>query len=66
VLHPGLKLEYFRTSRWEDEWVDVAENLVRDVYIETYENHVHVECNEISDKVCERILIVYATDTDCH
>ena len=38
VLHPGLKLEYFRKHDWQEEWVDVAENLVREEYISNYEN----------------------------
>jgi hypothetical protein len=38
VLHLGLKLEYFRLQEWEDEWIDVAENLVREEYINAYEN----------------------------
>jgi len=37
VLHPGLKLEYFRQQDWEEEWVDNAESLVRDEYIAHYE-----------------------------
>ena len=37
VLHPGLKLEYFRQQGWEDKWVDNAENLVREEYIIHYE-----------------------------
>jgi hypothetical protein len=37
VLHPGLKLEYFRQQGWEEEWVDNAENLVREEYITRYE-----------------------------
>jgi hypothetical protein len=27
VLHPCLKLEYFRIQEWEQEWIDAAENL---------------------------------------
>ena len=37
VLHPGMKLEYFRQHKWEDDWVDEAENLVREEYIGRYE-----------------------------
>jgi hypothetical protein len=37
VLHPGLKLEYFRQKDWEDEWVDNAEELVREAYCTHYE-----------------------------
>jgi hypothetical protein len=38
VLHPGLKLEYFRRHEWEDEWIKQAENMVREEYISTYED----------------------------
>jgi hypothetical protein len=37
VLHPGMKLEYFRQHGWEEEWIDQAENLVREEYITKYE-----------------------------
>jgi hypothetical protein len=37
VLHPGLKLEYFRQKEWEEEWIDNAEDLVHKVYIAQYE-----------------------------
>ena len=37
VLHPGLKLEYFRQQDWEEDWVDNAENLVCEEYITRYE-----------------------------
>ncbi|KAF9470670.1 hypothetical protein BDN70DRAFT_909489 [Pholiota conissans] len=28
ILHPGYKLEYFKSAGWEQEWIDVAEGLV--------------------------------------
>lgn len=37
VLHPGLKLEYFRQHDWEAEWIEQAENMTREEYITTYE-----------------------------
>jgi hypothetical protein len=37
VLHPGMKLEYFRQHKWEDDWIEEAENLVREEYISAYE-----------------------------
>jgi hypothetical protein len=37
VLHPGLKLEYFKQQGWEDEWVDNAKNLVHEEYSVNYE-----------------------------
>ena len=40
ILHPGLKLEYFRQHNWEAEWIEEAENMTREEYIRTYENQV--------------------------
>jgi hypothetical protein len=37
VLHPGLKLEYFRQQDWEDEWIDNVTDLVHEVYVSHYE-----------------------------
>ena len=37
VLHPGLKLEYFRQQDWAELGVDNAENLVGKEYITRYE-----------------------------
>jgi hypothetical protein len=37
ALHPGLRLEYFCQQDWEEEWIDNAENLVREEYIIRYE-----------------------------
>jgi hypothetical protein len=37
VLHPGLKLEYFRQQGWEAEWVDNAMELVREEYEAHYD-----------------------------
>ena len=36
VLHPGLKLEYFQQKEWEEEWIDMAEELVCKVYVAQY------------------------------
>ena len=36
VLHPGLKLKYFRQKEWEEEWIDNAEDLVHHVYATQY------------------------------
>jgi hypothetical protein len=37
VLHPGLKLEYFRQNGWEEDWIDIAEDLVYKEYAARYE-----------------------------
>ncbi len=38
VLHPGMMLEYFRNQKWEEEWIEEAESLVREAYVIGYEN----------------------------
>jgi hypothetical protein len=37
VLHPGMKLEYFRNQKWKGEWIKEAESLVWEEYIAEYE-----------------------------
>ena len=40
VLHPGLKLEYFRQQKWENDWIETAETIMHEEYTTTYEgNH---------------------------
>jgi hypothetical protein len=48
VLHPGLKLEYFRLQHWEDDWIEAAENLTREEYINKYEKHT-LATEDLSD-----------------
>ena len=36
VLHPGLKLEYFKRHEWEKAWIEQAETLVREEFIARY------------------------------
>ena len=40
MLHPGLKLEYFWQQKWEPDWIQTAENIVREEYIDSYEGRV--------------------------
>ena len=48
VLHPRHKLSYFKTARWEDEWIATAERLVRDEFASSYMN---IEANNSIDIV---------------
>ena len=36
VLHPRHKLQYFKTASWEEEWIEAAEEIVRDEFDQTY------------------------------
>jgi hypothetical protein len=47
VLHPGLKLEYFRRQQWEKAWIEQAETMVREEYAASYEKATVSE--EMSD-----------------
>ena len=36
ILHPSHKLQYFKNAEWEQEWVDIAVELVKNEFIENY------------------------------
>lgn len=36
VLHPRHKLQYFKKAGWEEEWIEAAEEIVRDEFDRTY------------------------------
>jgi hypothetical protein len=36
VLHPRHKLKYFERAGWEHGWIDTAEEIVRDVFKQSY------------------------------
>jgi hypothetical protein len=60
-------LDYFSVQEWEEKWIDVAENLVREEYISEYENHTLVDddtqmADEASDPLsCLSDLPTYAS-----
>lgn len=72
VLHPRHKLSYFKTTRWEEEWITTAERLVRDEFARSYMN---IEAdkdiniveitpdNEIDTKVRRLIISLQLTDS---
>ena len=37
ILHPGMKLEYFRNQSWEEDWIEQAGSLVHEEYHAKYE-----------------------------
>src|SRR6267154_4514322 len=64
VLHPGLKLEYFRQHEWNDEWIEIAENLVYKEYAVNYQKKDNVSGNcdtkEKSDQVRYNLVMFMA------
>jgi hypothetical protein len=36
VLHPRHKLHYFKAAGWEQEWIDTAEEIVRNEFKQNY------------------------------
>lgn len=56
VLHPGLKLDYFRVQEWEEKWIDTAENLVREEYISEYEDRASVDDDDMADEASNSLI----------
>jgi hypothetical protein len=46
VLHPGLKLKYFRQHEWKKEWIEQAERILHEEYAASYEKPA--ESGEVS------------------
>ncbi|KIM50335.1 hypothetical protein SCLCIDRAFT_67297, partial [Scleroderma citrinum Foug A] len=36
VLHPRHKLQYFKTMNWEEDWIEMAKEIVHAEYRQTY------------------------------
>ena len=51
MLHPRHKLAYFKTARWEDDWIVTAEQLVREEYMQSYANDVVSEAEVTAGEV---------------
>ncbi|THU93763.1 hypothetical protein K435DRAFT_669634, partial [Dendrothele bispora CBS 962.96] len=43
VMHPRYKLKYFKDHKWEQEWIDTAENGAREFFEEHYLRNVEQE-----------------------
>lgn len=41
VLHPRHKLQYFKTMNWEEDWIEMAKEIVHAEYRQTYANRAH-------------------------
>jgi hypothetical protein len=59
VLHPGMKLEYFRQHKWLDEWIEQAENMVREEYIGSYEKKNGEAADRKAKSVTEDAVMVF-------
>lgn len=51
VFHPDYKLQYFRSANWPSDWVNTAEEIVREEFKQAYAN---ITINHLSNhqKVC--------------
>lgn len=51
VLHPRHKLTYFKLAKWENDWIDTAEKLLRDEFEWSYAaDSCLVECDGDEDR----------------
>ena len=51
VLHPRHKLKYFRTMRWEEEWIETTHSIVHEEFNQTY-TFMDVTGEDQANKVC--------------
>lgn len=50
VLHPQYKLQYFKDAKWEPEWIDTAEELVRTQFDLAY----HKDNNNTTENTADK------------
>lgn len=49
VLHPAYKLEYFRNANWQPQWIQAAEDTVREEYERKYTAFDEAQADEDDD-----------------
>ena len=59
VLYLRMKLKYFRQHKWLDEWIEQAENMVREEYIGSYEKKNGEPADLKAKSVTEDAVIVF-------
>jgi len=50
VLHPHHKLEYFKAQKWENEWIQMARDIVRKEFDRSYKvvsNHTQEDAMQV-------------------
>jgi hypothetical protein len=52
-------LEYFWQHQWDDEWIDMAENLVREEYAVNYEKKERVSGTNNTEEQSDNVSISY-------
>jgi hypothetical protein len=54
---------YFRQQEWEEEWIDNAENLVREEYILNYEGkHNPTSAPDTTNSVSDLLYVILSTN----
>jgi hypothetical protein len=51
VLHPHHKLDYFKSAKWDDEWIETAKQIVRDEFERTYKDFGDANSTSFNAKV---------------
>jgi hypothetical protein len=49
VLHPKHKLKYFKKQGWDRNWIETAENIVREEFMSSYAKYISIKH---SDTAC--------------
>ena len=61
VLHPTHKLTYFKNASWESDWIDTAEEIVREEYATHYEGLENIAARTAADAVDPAKVRVYCS-----
>jgi hypothetical protein len=61
VLHPQYKLRYFKTAKWEEDWIDTAETIFHTQYELYYHSDTDTsKCGDDLEPVCGHMLLCFA------
>jgi hypothetical protein len=61
VLHPRHKLAYFKSARWEEEWIETAASLVREEFERSY---LEVDIDDGDATVVDAATVSTVDDSD--
>ena len=69
VLHPKHKLKYFEKQGWDHNWIETAENIVREEFMSSYANYVSIKPSDAvrapKKKVREHVSLATSHSYEC-
>jgi hypothetical protein len=69
VLHLKHKLKYFEKQGWDRDWIETAENIVREEFMSSYANYVSIKPSDAAHapnkKVREQVSLAASHSCEC-